>query len=66
MTFVKVFEDGKVIDLNVSSILKVEKEREYFCFERAIITDVLGNKYHSLSSYDDFFLKIKLPDKESE
>lgn len=65
MTFVKVFDkDGETIDLNVSLVLKVEKRKEDFCFERAIITDVLGNKYESLASYEDFFIKVCIDDKE--
>lgn len=65
MTFVKVFDkDGEMIDLNVSLMLKVEKRQEDFCFYRAIITDVLGNEYTSLASYDDFFIKVCVDDKE--
>ena len=64
MKFVKVFCGEEVIDLNISLILKVEKRTEGLTFERAIITDVLGNKYRSLSNYNDFFLKIE--DKENE
>ena len=64
MTFVKVFDkDNEIIDLNVSLILKVEKRKEGFSFERAIITDVLGNQYRSLESYEDFFTE-KGVDKE--
>ena len=55
MQFVKVFSGNEIIDLNISIILKVEKRIEGSSFERAIITDVLGNKYRSLSSYDNFF-----------
>lgn len=65
MKFVKVFDkDGEIIDLNVSLVLKVEKSKEDFCFERAIITDVLGNKYKSLARYEDFFIKVYSDDKE--
>lgn len=65
MKFVKVFDkDHETIDLNVSLILKVEKDKEDWCFERAIITDVLGNKYTSLASYKDFFIKVYVDDKE--
>ena len=61
MTFVKVFDkDNEIIDLNVSLVLKVEKRKEGYCFERAIITDVLGNEYKSLSSYKDFFTKVEI------
>jgi hypothetical protein len=59
MMFVKVFCGEEVIDLNISLILKVEKCTEGLTFERAIITDVLGNKYRSLSSYDDFLTKVQ-------
>lgn len=58
MKFVKVFSGNEIIDLNTSIILKVEKLIEGMSFERAIITDVLGNKYRSLSSYDDFFFIV--------
>ena len=58
MKFVKVFSGDKIVDLNISLILKVEKRIEGISFERAIITDVLGNKYRSLSSYDDFFILV--------
>ena len=54
MKFVKVFEGNEIIDLNTNLILKVEKCKEGYAFERAIITDVLGKQYKSLSSYDDF------------
>lgn len=54
MKFVKVFEGNEPIDLNTNLILKVEKRKEGYAFERAIITDVLGYQYKSLSSYDDF------------
>ena len=65
MTFVKVFDKNyATIDLNVSLVRKVEKRKEDFCFERAIITDVLGNKYQSLASYDDFMIKVCVDDKE--
>lgn len=65
MKFVKVFgKDGEIIDLNVSLVLKVEKRKEDFCFERAIITDVLGNKYESTASYEDFFIKVYIDDKK--
>ncbi|SEP81783.1 hypothetical protein SAMN04487977_101516 [Treponema bryantii] len=65
MTFVKVFDkDDEIVDLNVSLILKVEKRKEDFCFERAIITDVLGNKYQSLARYEDFLIKVCIDDKE--
>ena len=63
MTFVKVFEGDEIIDLNICQILKVEKRKED-CFDRAIITDVNGNKYLSISDYNSLFLKIKTPDKE--
>lgn len=59
MKFVKVFCGEEVVDLNTFLILKIEKHTEGLAFERAIITDVLGNKYRSLSSYNDFFLKIE-------
>lgn len=66
MKFVKVFDkDSETIDLNVSLILKVEKRREDWCFERAIITDVLGNTYASLASYEDFFIKVYIADEEA-
>ena len=66
MKFVKVFDkDGETIDLNVSLVLKVEKRKEDWCFERAIITDVLGNKYESLASYEDFFTKVYVADEEA-
>jgi hypothetical protein len=58
MKFVKVFCGKEIVDLNISLILKVEKCKEGFTFERAIITDVLGNKYRSLSSYDDFIIMV--------
>ena len=59
MPFIKVFDKGnKIIDLNVALVLKVEKREEGCCFERAIITDVLGNEYRSLSSYEDFFMHL--------
>lgn len=64
MKFVKVFDKDEIIDLNVSLILKVEKRKEDFCFERAIITDVLGNKYASMASYEDFFIKVYVSDEE--
>ena len=64
MKFVKVFDKDETVDLNTSLILKVEKRKEYFGFERAIITDVLGNKYESLASYEDFFIKVYIDDKE--
>ena len=64
MKFVKVFDRDEVIDSNVSLILKVEKRKEDFCFERAIITDVLGNKYESTASYEDFFIKVYVSDSE--
>ena len=65
MTFVKVRDkDYEIIDLNVSLVLKVEKRQEDICFERAIITDVLGNKYQSLASYEDFMIKVCVEDKE--
>ena len=64
MKFVKVFDTDEIIDLNVSLILKVEKRKEDFCFERAIITDVLGNKYESTASYEDFFIKVYVSDEE--
>ena len=56
MMFVKVFEGDKIIDLNTHQILKVEKQREGYGFDRAIISDVNGNKYRSLSDYNSFFL----------
>ena len=58
MKFVKVLSGKEIIDLNTFQILKVEKLIEGMFFERAIITDVLGNKYRSLSSYEDFFIKL--------
>ena len=64
MKFVKVFNGDEIIDLNVSLILKVEKRKEDFCFERAIITDILGNKYESMASYEDFFIKVYVSDAE--
>lgn len=64
MKFIKVFSGEEIIDLNTFQILKVEKRTEGMSFERAIITDVLGNKYRSLSSYDDFFIKVNNDDKE--
>lgn len=65
MTFVKVFaKDNEIIDLNVSLILKVEKCKEGFSFERAIITDVLGNRYKSLATYKDFFTNVRVSDTE--
>jgi hypothetical protein len=59
MQFIKVFSGNDVIDLNPFLILKVEKLTEGMSFERAIITDVLGNKYRSLSSYEDFLTKVQ-------
>lgn len=59
MKFVKVFSGNEIIDLNISLILKVEKHIEGMSFERAIISDVLGNKYRSLSSYDNFFESVE-------
>lgn len=59
MQFIKVFRGNDVIDLNPFLILKVEKLTEGMSFERAIITDVLGNTYRSLSSYDDFLTKVQ-------
>ena len=59
MKFIKVFSGEEIIDLNTFQILKVEKRTEGLTFERAIITDVLGNKYRSLSSYDDFLTKVQ-------
>lgn len=64
MMFVKVFEGDEIVDLNTHQILKVEKQREGYGFDRAIITDVNGNKYRSLSSYDGFYLDVKIPDEE--
>ena len=64
MMFVKVFEGDEIIDLNTHQILKVEKQREGYPFDRAIITDVNGNKYKSLSDYNSFFMHVKTPDKE--
>ena len=64
MTFVKVFEGDEIVDLNVCQMLKVEKQREGYGFDRAIITDVNGNKYRSLSDYNSFFVNVRTPDKE--
>ncbi len=64
MMFIKVFEGNEIIDLNTHQILKVEKRKEGYQFDRAIITDVNGNKYRSLSDYNSFFLNVKTQDKE--
>lgn len=64
MKFVKVFDGDEIVDLNVYQILKVGEQREGYGFDRAIITDVNGNKYRSLSNYSSFFVNVKALNKE--
>ena len=59
MTFIKVRDkNNEIIDLNPFLILKIEKYTDGIDFERAIITDILGNEYRSITSYEDFLKSI--------
>ena len=59
MTFIKVRDkNNEIIDLNPFLILKIEKYTDGIGFERAIITDILGNEYRSIISYEDFLKSI--------
>ena len=63
MKFVKVFDENDgIIDLNVNLVLKVKED---IYLDKAIITDLLGNKYKSLESYKEFIIKVCVEDTET-